>query len=414
MTRLNGQRADGNSTFRRYALALAIMAAFLLASRGLYFLISYNPVIFVITGIVVVSWLYGGGPGVAASIFAAAGIRPLFFPNAPFRFESGDAARLVFYLILTAFVSYLVGARRRAEAALLETNSELETRVAERTADLVRSNEELRRSNEDLTRERMKVERANEALRRATADLEQFAYSASHDLQEPIRNIAIYSELIEKRYGHLFDERGLQYVAFVTAGARRMELLVKDLLAYTRTVSGEEKPVDFVDANQVFANAVSNLSEAIRESSAQVTNSPLPRLYIDEIHLQQIFQNLIGNAIKYRSEEQPLVHVSAEESDGFWRFSVQDNGIGIGPEYRERIFGIFKRLHHNGEYAGTGIGLAICRRVVERYGGRIWVESPHGKGSVFYFTVKADERRIAETEAQYSADRGQLRGHSAD
>ncbi len=225
-----------------------------------------------------------------------------------------------------------------------------------------------------------------EALRRANDDLQQFAYAASHDLQEPIRNVAVYSEIVSRRYHDLLDAEGQQFLGFLKEGGRRLATLVNDLLAYTRAGMAEivEAPVD---SSVVFEHTLASLAEAIRESQATVTCGPLPRVYVGEAHLQQVFQNLIGNALKYRNEKAPCIHVSAVGRGADWCFAVEDNGIGIDPKYKEKIFGVFKRLHHDRNYSGTGIGLAICQRVVERYGGRIWVESQPAKGSTFFFTV---------------------------
>ena len=223
-------------------------------------------------------------------------------------------------------------------------------------------------------------------LRRANEDLQQFAYSASHDLQEPIRNVTVYSEVIAKRYGPLFDEQGLHFLTFLTDGGKRLARLVNDLLAYTQ-VSLAEITDSQAKASVALENALAALAEAIRETGARVTFDSLPEVGMGEAHLQQLFQNLVSNALKYRGQEPPRVHVSVADQGSFCCFSVQDNGIGIDPQYKEKIFGVFKRLHHAGQYSGTGIGLAICQRVVERYGGRIWVESQLGRGATFYFTV---------------------------
>ncbi len=238
-----------------------------------------------------------------------------------------------------------------------------------------------------------------EELRRANDDLEQFAYSASHDLQEPIRNVAVYSELIARRYENVLDEEGKQFLEFLREGGHRLATLVNDLLAYTRASMAElsGKPVD---SETVLRSSLANLSEALRETSAEVSNDPLPEVYMGEAHLQQVLQNLIGNAIKYRSEQPPRIHVSAARFAGMWCFSVRDNGIGIDPRYKEKIFGVFKRLHHDRKYSGTGIGLAICQRVVERYGGRIWVESEPGKGSTFYFTIPQFAQAVRSAPVQ--------------
>ncbi len=230
-----------------------------------------------------------------------------------------------------------------------------------------------------------------EDLQRANYDLEQFAFSASHDLQEPLRSIKIYSELLSRRHGHLIDEDAKTFLGFVKDGATRMEMLVRDLLSYTKASSVEYK-AENVDANQVLRAVLANLAGAISEAGATVTSESLPTLSMHDLHLQQLFQNIIGNAIKYRSPDRsPAVQVSAGRKNGLWTFAIADNGIGIEPQYKENIFGLFKRLHTVDQYSGTGIGLAICRRIVERYGGRIWVESVPGKGSTFRFTIPAGD-----------------------
>lgn len=229
--------------------------------------------------------------------------------------------------------------------------------------------------------------RVEDELRRVNRDLEQFAYSASHDLQEPLRGVTIYTDLLTRRYRSKLDGEACEFLDYVRAGATRMELLLRDLLAYTQV----SKPVlvtEESDANEALADTLASLKSAIAESGGKVTAGPLPRLRVHGLHLNQLFQNLVGNAIKYRSAERaPVVHVSAEQRSGYWIFSVRDNGIGIEPQHSERVFGLFKRLHSGEEYSGTGIGLAICQRIMERYHGRIWVESEPGRGSNFLFTL---------------------------
>ncbi|HEX3746672.1 MAG TPA: ATP-binding protein [Bryobacteraceae bacterium] len=237
-----------------------------------------------------------------------------------------------------------------------------------------------------------------QALRRANDDLQQFAYSASHDLQEPIRNVAVYSEIVANRYRDILDEEGRMFLGFLTEGGRRLAMLVNDLLAYTSAGTAEITE-SRVDATAVLKHSLASLAEAIRESGAEVTYDPLPEVYVGEAHLQQVLQNLIANALKYRDHHPPRIHVSAVRQAADWCFAVKDNGIGIDPQYKDKIFGVFKRLHHDRTYGGTGIGLAICKRVVERYGGRIWVESEAGKGSTFYFTVpRRAQARSAQTD----------------
>lgn len=227
-----------------------------------------------------------------------------------------------------------------------------------------------------------------EALLQANADLEQFAYSASHDLREPLRSIGIYGDLLVRSHGTLIDESGRRYLDFIQSGIQRMDALLADLLAYAHASSISERTVEPVQALGPLEAALQSLAGAIHESNAQISLGDMPAVRVHESHLSQIFQNLIGNAIKYRKENQRLhIQVSAERSDAYWVFRVADNGIGVPPDYREAIFGIFKRLHTNGKYSGTGMGLAICQRIVERYGGRIWVESASGDGSDFFFTL---------------------------
>ncbi len=231
--------------------------------------------------------------------------------------------------------------------------------------------------------------RAEAELVRANQDLEQFAYSASHDLQEPLRSIKIYSELLAQRFGDKLEGSARDFLGFVTSGATRMEMLVRDLLAYTQ--AGQlTRPTTPADAGEALASALANLDGAIRASGAQVISEPLPSLFVHATQLQQLFQNLVGNSIKYsRPETPPVVEITVRRDGESWLFSVSDNGLGIEAEYKERIFGLFKRLHTQDEYSGTGIGLAICQRIVEQYRGRIWVDSEPGKGSTFHFTLPA-------------------------
>jgi light-regulated signal transduction histidine kinase (bacteriophytochrome) len=223
-------------------------------------------------------------------------------------------------------------------------------------------------------------------LRRSNQELEQFAYVASHDLQEPLRKIASFCNLLESRYAEQLDERENVYLHYIVDGAMRMQALVNDLLLYSRvTTRGMEFAL--TDTNDVLQEALANLDVAVAESNACVTHDLLPTAYGDTKQLARLFQNLIGNAIKYRGEAPPEVHVSVLKKGDEWVFSVRDNGIGIAPEYAERIFVIFQRLHTREEYGGTGIGLSVCKKIVERHGGRIWVESEEGCGATFYFSL---------------------------
>jgi len=223
-------------------------------------------------------------------------------------------------------------------------------------------------------------------LTRSNAELEQFSYVASHDLQAPLSTIAGYAQLLEKRCHNQLDAQGNKFIRNIVNSCGRMQALIDDLLEYSR-VGRSEKPFDLIDCNLVFEDACANLQLAIRQDQASVTRGDLPRVRGDSFQLLQLFQNLIGNAIKYRSSEAPMVCVSASRQGDSWVFSVQDNGIGIAEQYHPRIFQLFQRLHSQKQYSGTGIGLAICQRIVDRHGGRLWVESEPNRGSTFYFSI---------------------------
>lgn len=240
-----------------------------------------------------------------------------------------------------------------------------------------------------ITESESELRRINDELRRSNEDLNQFAFAASHDLQEPLRMIGTYSQLLVKGYRGQLDGEAPLCVKFIAEGTRRMRELLTDLLAYTQ-VNADIRGAESVDLNLVFQREVEDLKAGIEESNALVTRDELPTVRGHEAHFRQLFQNLIGNALKYRAERPARIHVGASRTGDAWRLSVADNGIGIDPRYHQTIFGVFKRLHGR-EIGGTGIGLAICQRVVERHGGRIWVESEIGRGAIFYFTLQATE-----------------------
>jgi PAS domain S-box-containing protein len=258
-----------------------------------------------------------------------------------------------------------ISERKRIEEEIRQLNSSLEERVLERTEALMRSNEEL----------------------------QQFAYVASHDLQEPLRTVSIYAQLLAKRYAGQLQGDADQFIQFIVESAERMENLIHDLLDLSRIDGREDEFVHAMSCEEALDDAVSNLRSLIEENGAQITHTPLPAVRGNPVQLARLFQNLLANAIKYRTAEPPLIHVAVEAGGDAWLFSVRDNGIGIAPEYAEKIFGIFKSLEPGHKSSGSGIGLAICRRVVSRHGGRIWVESDLGKGATFYFTLPKKSER---------------------
>ena len=260
-------------------------------------------------------------------------------------------------LAIARTISHQIGqfiARKQAEAALHEANQELTHRAQQ--------------------------------LSRSNSELEQFAYVASHDLQEPLRMIASYTQLLLRRYGDRFDGDAKEFMDFIVDGATRMKQLIEDLLAYSR-VGTHGKELRPTDSKAAIQKALANLRAALESTAGTVTFDPLPTINADEFQLVQLFQNLIGNALKFKGEHAPHVHISADDQGDAWTFAVKDNGIGIDAEYFDRIFMVFQRLHNRTDYPGTGIGLAICKKVVDRHGGRIWIESQAGLGSTFRFTV---------------------------
>jgi PAS domain S-box-containing protein len=241
-------------------------------------------------------------------------------------------------------------------------------------------------------RAKEEIERTAAELRRSNEELEQFAYIASHDLQEPLRMVASYTQLLERRYGGQLDETAREFIGYAVDGARRMQEFITGLLRYSR-VGTEAGALEAVNLEGVFAATIANLRIAIEESGAKVESGPLPVVMGDARRLTQLFQNLIGNALKFHKPgEAPRVEVGAEREGDFWRVWVRDHGIGLDPRFSERVFTIFQRLHTREEYEGTGLGLAICKKIVERHEGRIWVESREGEGAAFCFTLPAADK----------------------
>jgi PAS domain S-box-containing protein len=253
---------------------------------------------------------------------------------------------------------------------------------------------ERKRAEESLLRAEVALRAEKEELARSNAELEQFAYVASHDLQEPLRMVASYTQLLARRYEGRLDQDADEFIGYAVDGATRMQQLISDLLAFSR-VGTRGNPLLPMDAQAAYAEAVGNLALTIEESGATVSADPLPMITGDYGQIVQLLQNLIGNAVKFHGEAAPRVHLSVEQRGSEWAFSLADNGIGIDPQYFERIFVIFQRLQGRGEFPGTGIGLALCKKIVARHNGRIWVESEPGRGTTFRFTIpiQGEDRR---------------------
>jgi light-regulated signal transduction histidine kinase (bacteriophytochrome) len=284
--------------------------------------------------------------------------------------------------------------RQRTEADLRLHREHLEDLVAERTAAVKTANEQLQEEVLDRNRAEDELKKTLADLERSNQELEQFAYVASHDLQEPLRMVSSYTQLLARRYQGKLDADAHDLIHYALDGAERMQRLITDLLAFSR-VGTRGKPFAPTDCEVVLAQVLDNLKMTVQETGAVITHDPLPPIMADDSQMAQLFQNLMGNALKFRGEAPPQIHLNAEFQGQEWRFSVRDNCIGIAPEFFDRIFIIFQRLHGREEHTGTGIGLAVCKRIVERHGGRIWVESQVGAGSTFYFTIPVRGRKTA-------------------
>ena len=291
---------------------------------------------------------------------------------------TGEGLAIAFLCLAGIVVGQEMGQRRRAEEEVHKLNVDLEQRVSDRTAELNARAKDLARSN---------------------SELQQFAYVASHDLQEPLRMVASFTQLLAKRYKDKLDDDARDFINYAVDGATRMQTLISDLLNYSR-VGTQGNPLVPTDSEALFKRVLESLQFSIEESGAVIVSDPLPIVMADPQQLGQLFQNLLTNAVKFHGEKPPTVRISTERSGNDWKISVRDNGIGISQEHADRIFVIFQRLHTKTEYPGTGIGLAICKKIVERHGGRIWIEPSPGGGTTFCFTIPAAENHKKEGRKQ--------------
>ena len=309
------------------------------------------------------------------------------FPGLGPEYESGIRSFLSVPLIFKDRVIAVLNFRSLSEDTYTHHDVDVAQLIGAQVAGAI-ANSELHAGT--IEADRILQEQAEE-LTRSNAELEQFAYAASHDLQEPLRVIAGYANLLEERYGDRIDEDGREFIAFTIDAVHRMRKLINDLLDYSRLES-DGNPFEQVDCNRALANALADLGVSIQETEAEITYDSLPEFSGDPVQISQLLENLIANAIKFRQDDlTPKIHVSCDRSEDNWQLSVSDNGIGIRPRYQDRIFGMFKRAHKRSKYPGTGIGLAMCSKIVERHGGMIWVESEVGEGSTFFFTIPAPQ-----------------------
>lgn len=275
---------------------------------------------------------------------------------------------------------------KKIDVELHEYRENLEKQVEDRTQELAKTNEKLKNVISKHESTEIELAKLVMELKRSNKELEQFAYVASHDLQEPLRMVSSFTQLLERQYKDKLDENAYEYIKYAVDGAKRMQKLINDLLAYSRVTTKGDNFTE-INAEEVVEQALFDLEIVIKENDAEIIVDPLPKIYADRSQMIQLFQNLIGNAIKYRSDDVPHIHISAQKGEEEWIFQVSDNGIGIDSEYYDRIFQIFQRLHEMHVYSGTGVGLAICKKIVERHGGRIWLDSEVGKGSTFYLSI---------------------------
>ncbi|MCY2928001.1 MAG: ATP-binding protein [Planctomycetota bacterium] len=320
----------------------------------------------------------GGGPGVVATLLSALIVDFFFMP--PYHsFGVAGTGEIISMAVFTCTSLGLCWVSQRIRR--LERMQALAAVKAQEARELAQLNERISRQSEELTRQ-------NEELQRSNHDLEQFAYVASHDLQEPLRMVTSFGGILEERYRPVLDDKGREYLSFIVEAGQRMQSLVRGLLEYSR-VRGRGRP-EPVALGECVQEALANLKTSLEEAGATIAVGELPTVQADRRQMTQVFQNLIGNAVKFRSDKPPRVELSARPDKGQWLVRVADNGIGVDPKYAGQIFQIFHRLHTRDKYPGTGIGLAICRRIVEGHGGKIWMEPALDGGSTFWFTLPGE------------------------
>ncbi|MFN3324427.1 MAG: sensor histidine kinase [Bryobacteraceae bacterium] len=379
----NAARNFVQSIYGRYGLAvLSVIASLLLTRLWLIWRPPLRPSAFFVVGLIVSTMVGGVGPGLLFSLLSVVSVQYFFAEH--FTITTASVLTLITLWGMVFLIGKLISARRKAVESLETLNAGLEERVEKRTAELAATVDRLQQE----VRRREQVEAA---LRRSNEELQRFAFIASHDLQEPLRTMSLYAQLLSRRYGDRLDAEGVASVGYICESAQRMQALIQGYMEYSQVerYSG----VEDMDAGAVVRHVVSDLTSAVRESGAQVEIGELPLVRANPTLLSRLFQNLLLNSIKYRSERPLCIRVFAEEAGGEWIFTVEDNGIGIPLEYAEQVFVIFKRLHGR-EREGYGVGLAVCKRIVEHHGGRIWVEPVPDGGTRLRFTLKpANVRR---------------------
>jgi len=367
-----------------YAIATILIAATVWLGSTLH--LTHTRSAFFLLVVLASSWYAGFGAGLFASVLSVLALNYFFFePHLSFAVTSEGFVELIVFSFVAACTSNLVAERRKTSNALAELNRALEQRVNIRTAELKEANQRLQDEIEMRSRIQRELTRSNE-------ELEHFARILSHDVLAPLRTISVSA--VELRQHH--DDNGfLELADHIQLTAEHIEAFIAGALSFARANSQRAMIASEVSMEATLQWALLNLKTAIEQSHATVTCDNLPSVRGDQAQVANLFQNLISNAIKYRRDGPPRVHVSARQADGEWVFSVSDNGIGIAPEFHECVFEMFKRLQQGSEVPGSGLGLAICRKIVEHHGGRIWLESKPGSGSTFYFTLEPSERSSA-------------------